>query len=163
MRILLLIATVLVANQASAQGNIGVGMQVGDATGITGKAWLGADDAVQIGLGLQPLHYGGPVLSADWLHEIVEADREYFHLGLHLGLGAGLGWSHGGCYRDAWGARWCEDGSFTRASLRVPVGFDVMLAAAPVELFIELIPGVQITPSTGRPELGGVLGGRFYF
>jgi hypothetical protein len=94
----LAIALTLVSTQARAdmpergeqKGNIGVGIILGEPTGITAKLYLKDDQAVQAAAGAA-LIGGGLHLSADYVfHPFILQDKESFVMPLYFGPGIRL-------------------------------------------------------------------------
>ena len=50
----------------------------------------------------------------------------------------------------------------TNLGIRVPVGLDYMFSDAPVDIFLEAVPILDLTPSTDL-DLGGGIGVRYWF
>ena len=53
-------------------------------------------------------------------------------------------------------------GDETEFGIRIPVGLAVQWTEYPVEVFAEIAPGIDITPSSEFDLMGGI-GARFYF
>jgi hypothetical protein len=46
--------------------------------------------------------------------------------------------------------------------VRIPLGLVYELASDPIDLFVEIVPVLDVAPSTGF-RLNGAIGGRFWF
>jgi hypothetical protein len=50
----------------------------------------------------------------------------------------------------------------TNLGIRVPVGLDYLFSSAPVDIFLEVVPILDLTPSTDL-DFGGGIGVRYWF
>jgi hypothetical protein len=142
------LAACLAAAPAAAQqgGNFGLGIQIGEpSAAIAGKLFLNKTNAVDAALAFSARH--------DWIW--LEADYLWHFYGvipvqsgelpLYAGVGAGVGIA----------------GSPAVGAHGV-VGLAYKLAAAPLDFFLDLSPGILIIPDM-RPDIGVALGARFWF
>ncbi len=147
--------------------NLGLGFELGDPTGFTGKYWVGRTNAIDFGVGFDGYAYGGTcttnragvcngrlTLNVDYLWQS-NLVRSTAQLDWHLGAGGRM---------NIW-----NDNARNYLSLggRMPVGLDLMFNNPNfLELFFELAPVLNIGPS-GGPVLwlsfDVDLGIRFYF
>ncbi len=143
------------ASKAEAQnkpGPFGVGLILGEPSGLSGKLMLSDANALQLHLGYGVGRRGRLVLVLDYLfhiHNVMPATP----VGLfspYVGVGGRLG------VRDE---PFDDD---VVLGVRIPVGLSFVLTAAPVELFAEVAVGIGLLPETAALIDGG-LGGRFYF
>lgn len=131
------------------QGPFGLGLILGEPSGLTGKLMLGGPNAVQVHLGYGIGRRGRFVLAADYLFHVQNALPPARNVGLfvpYVGLGA----------------RFSVRDDDPLLGVRVPLGVSFQLLAVPVEIFVEVAVGVGLIPSTVALIDGG-LGGRFYF
>jgi hypothetical protein len=83
-----LLFIMIIATLGFSQGRgIGLGLTLGEPTGISFKGWVTGTGAIQIGLGYPSLSYShGTALSAEYLwHSHVFRSREYFPLSYGIG------------------------------------------------------------------------------
>ena len=91
-----IILSTLLTHVGLAQGHgLGLGLTIGEPTGISCKGWVTNSGAIQLGIGYPSLSYSqGTALSAEYLwHSHVFRSREYFPL--FYGLGGIFGVSSG--------------------------------------------------------------------
>lgn len=148
--VLLLLGT---ANHALAEGPgrgpLGVGVLLGEPTALTAKLMLNDYNGVQVHLGYGIGKRGRFILVVDYLfhiHNALPAIPPGF-LTPYVGVGGRLG-------------VWKESDAVI--GVVFPLGLSLFLNAAPVEIFLEIAPGIGLLPGTAVLIDGG-LGGRFYF
>ena len=130
---------------------LGLGVLLGEPTGLSGKLFMDDDHAIAAGLSFSfvddNLH-----LHADYL----------LHFRGRLSQLEGGKWipyvGIGGKFR-VWEDQGRGDDGL---SVRVPVGLVVHLHSAPLDVFLEFVPGMRILPATDA-DLGAALGVRWYF
>jgi len=138
--------------------NFGLGIQLGSPTGITGKYYLGGrQNALSFALGS---HYDGGFYSGLWItgsydfHLVELVTEPEFSMPLRVGIGGFLAtgsYGFGRYYRDD-----------VYIGARVPVGLDFDLAAAPVQIYLEVAANLVLYPGIyGGLDAG--LGVRYYF
>lgn len=138
-------------------GPLGLGLSLGGPTGLTGKYYLDSSSGLSFGVG-----FGGH----GWIGAHLDYVLSVTNLSLnsagslypYVGGGVGLGFLGGLGY------------PFTPVYLNVPVWADVHftgglgwnVASLPLDIFLEIAPGLSILPGLG---LGwhGILGFRYYF
>lgn len=141
------------AGPAAAQGTgFGLGVIVGEPTGLSGKLWQSKSTAFDFGAawsfvdeGALHLHFDILVHRFDLIH--VDSGK----LPVYYGLGARV--------------RFDEDDAGdqdTNVGIRFPVGLDYLFASAPLDLFFEFVPILDIAPETDV-SLNGSLGFRYWF
>jgi len=140
------------AHAASARSGFGLGLVLGEPTGLSAKLWLAGSSALQF-------HFSWDftdaafVVSGDYLlHlDVLGVHTPDLDLLLTLGLGAKLG-------QHTQRAR--EEPLFL--GLRVPIGLSMPFQAMPLELFLEAVPGLRVLSKVGFDvDLG--LGARWFF
>ena len=133
------------------EGDIGLGIILGEPTGFSGKLWTGEDSAVcgavawSIADDTRLLH-----VHADWVRHnrtvLMRAfDVRQGELPLYYGLGGRV--------------RFDDD---TRVGVRFVVGVDYIFEQAPLDIFYEIAPVMDLLPKT---TLNGnvAIGVRFWF
>lgn len=141
---------------------LGLGVMIGEPTGISGKAWTGSDRAFDFGLAWGLWRGGYLHLHGDYLFhasDVIKVNTGKFLV--HYGPGLRLrSWSNG---RYWYRGRYYDNGS-SRVSLgvRVPVGLTYLIDEAPVDIFLEVVPTMDLLPGTYL-DLDAALGVRYYF
>lgn len=141
---------------------LGLGVIVGEPTGLSGKVWTGGDRAVDFGLAWGLWHGGYLHVHADYLFHNMDLIKVgsgrlplYYGPGLRLRTwNDGRYWRRGRYYENA--------GSRVDVGVRFPVGLAYLFEEAPVDVFLELVPTLDLVPSTGF-EVDGGLGLRYWF
>ena len=125
-----------------ANKKFGLGLELGDLVGLTGKLFVSPNQALDFGIGDYGYAYryygdtGGLHIYADYLwHPVVLAKTQPFELPLYIGVG-GRFWDFGyAC--DRFGNN-CTDAS--AIGLRVPVGITFDFNNVPLDIFLQLVP-----------------------
>jgi len=162
------VATSAGATEVGYGRKFGLGAMLGDPTGITGKYWVSATNALDFGLGFTNygVGYGNcyfdnagvqhcngyydTSVNVDylWQSKIV---RDKVQLDWYIGVGGRLYF---------WGDRSYSYG--VDMAVRAPVGLALMFTNPSfLELYFELAPAVRLLTAHGA--LDASLGGRFYF
>lgn len=135
------------AAQPGNRGDLGLGLIIGEPTGVTGKYWLSTKTAID---GAMAWNFGDDdrfQIHADHLWHIdvpsmhVPSGRVPFYVGGGVGVIAG---KH-------------SEGVF-----RIPLGLTWLSSDAPIEVFAEIVPVVEFAPDTDA-DLNGGIGIRYYF
>lgn len=146
-----ILLTVVLFSSANARtgGNFGLGIIVGEPTGLSGKLWMSGRSAVDGGVSWSFTDNASFHLHADYLlHNFALIEMERGSLPLYFGIGGRIKFAEGD--RD------------DKISIRIPVGLDYLFEAAPLDVFIELVPMLDLAPDTDFDFAGG-LGFRYYF
>jgi len=157
-RIVALMAALLagLALPASAQDEgFGIGVIIGEPTGLSLKKWVSRTAAIDgaIAWAFDPntsFHVHADYLIHDY--DLVKPDVGA--LPLYAGIGARLKFQdeRRGRHRD----------SRTRTGVRIPLGMNYHFAQAPVDLFLEIVPILDLTPRTDV-SLNAAIGARYFF
>jgi hypothetical protein len=123
----------------------GLGLVVGEPTGLTLALRPGVNDAVQAHASWSILDDRFRV-SADYLRSLAVVRAEGWEVPFYLGLGAVTAFS--------------ED--TVALGGRIPLGFAVHPGDLPIEPFLEVAPGLYVFPET-EPLIEGAIGIRYYF
>lgn len=147
MRKLILVLFVLLAltGISKAQGQYGLGIIVGEPTGVSGKMKLSDANAVDAAIGWSFINYGAMHLHADYLYNVVKIGHDF---PLYAGVGGRLKLSSG------------KDDS--RLGVRIPIGVVYQPSTKPFDMFIETVPMLNITPKTDF-DWNAAAGVRYYF
>ena len=145
--LLAVLLLLLLAAPARAQrSNTGLGIILGEPTGISFKTWTGSTSAIDAALawsfeGEDSLHF-----HIDWLRHdfgVVEVDKG--SMPFYYGIGGRLK---------------AEDRS--RLGARGVLGFAYLFADAPFDIFLEVVPLLDLIPDTDF-TLEAAIGSRFFF
>ena len=150
--ILILFGCVAGMSFGESKHNIGLGIILGEPTGLSFKLWSKQTVAFDAGaawsfVGGKYFQIHGDLLLHNFNLFRVETGR----MSLYYGIGARL--------------KFGEDNlgdSETIVSLRVPIGLAYEFEKTPVELFIEVVPMLDLIPST-EVGMAGAIGFRYYF
>jgi len=134
---------------ASYAGKLGVGVIVGEPTGASLKYWLNDTFALDGAIGWSShddtdLYLHGDVL---W-HNFDLIPVSQGRLPVYFGVG-GL-------------ARFRDNHQDNQVGIRLPVGFSYMFEIAPVDVFVEVAPVIDIAPGV-RGDITGGVGIRYWF
>lgn len=147
-RILLFITVLaLSASPALAQQGMGIGVIVGEPTGLSLKTWLHPSTAFALGVAWSFEREDALNLTGDYLiHNYNTFPVSKGRLPFYYGIGARLKLGD-------------PDSS---VGIRVPVGIEYLFQNHPMDLFFELVPIMDITPRT-EFGLNASIGARYFF
>jgi hypothetical protein len=129
---------------------LGVGVIVGDPTGIDVKVWTTTSNALHFAVAWRPRDpfLGTRVsFSGDYLRHSFDAIRSTERFPVYYGIGGVI--ASGG-------------GADAVLGVRGVIGIDWLSRRAPVDIFLQVVPVLVLTPSTDL-ELGAGIGFRFFF
>lgn len=144
--------------------DFGLGLQLGDHSGITGKLRLESNTALVFGVGAGWTWAmgSGLELSVGYLvHPSLLASYKSLRLSWYIG-GVVDVMLLSGFNKNYIGVISVYGSSPIGLGAHVPVGLDFQLRALPISIYFEATPGVDLFPAVG-PRLGLALGGRFFF
>tara|TARA_R110000868_G_scaffold259361_5_gene517348 strand:+ start:119014 stop:119484 length:471 start_codon:yes stop_codon:yes gene_type:complete len=131
---------------AQSKGSNGLGLMIGDPTGISFKSWTSSKNAFDLGAAWSLENNGGVSIHGDYLwHSWLNVEKG--NLAFYYGIGAR--------------ARFIENND-TSLGARIPLGITYLFADAPLDLFIEVAPVVDLIPDTDANG-DGAIGLRYYF
>jgi hypothetical protein len=147
------------AGAIAQERNFGLGVILGEPTGISAKLWVSSISAFDFGLGWS---FGGDRISdynggyngksrvhfhMDYLWHWFDAIHSSEQIPLYTGVGgrinAGAGYKSSTAVRGVFGIAWLP-------------------RRTPIDIFLELVPSLQVVPSTSFGIDAG-LGARFFF
>lgn len=140
-----LIPEVLIAQPgADNGGNFGLGLMVGEPSGVSIKSWNSKFSAFNVGAAWslsdnQAVHLHADFLMHSWFSE--NDDR----LAFYYGIGGRI------IFADN-----------PNAGARIPLGLNYVFKTFPFDLFVEAVPILDFTPST-KLAGNGAFGIRYYF
>jgi len=133
--------------------NIGAGVILGEPTGLTFKIWNRQTVAIDAGAAWSFVSGGFFQLHGDLLfHNFSIFKPETGRMALYYGVGG----------RVKFGSEDTTGEHHTTVSIRVPVGISYEFEKTPVELFLEIVPMLDLVPST-EVQMAGAIGFRYYF
>lgn len=163
-KILIVIAFALSALYSTAQSSgFGLGIVLGEPTGLSMKTWVSGDRALAFGLAWGGWGHGGYIhVHGDYLfHNFSLIKVSKGRMALHYGPGLRVRSWGGDRYWNN-GRYYDSNGGHLRVGIRFPVGLTYMFDGAPVDIFLEAAPALDIVPGTSF-DMNGGLGFRYYF
>lgn len=131
---------------ADSNHNVGLGLMLGEPTGLSFKLWTRPTVAWDAGAAWSFVDGKYLQIHGDFLlHNFNLFRVETGRMSLFYGLGARM--------------KFADDLTF---SLRIPVGIAYEFERTPVEIFLEMVPMIDLIPSTGF-QMAGAIGFRYYF
>lgn len=142
---ILITLSILTPETAEAQGrggDFGIGVMLGEPTGVSVKSWLSNSSAFDVGAAWslgerEALHMHADLLRHSWFEENQQ-------LAFYYGIGGRVIF-----YDDA------------HVGARIPLGLNYVFESIPFDLFIEAVPILDITPDVELAGNGAV-GIRYY-
>ena len=129
----------------SQDSGFGLGVIVGEPTGLSAKMWTSERTAIDAGLAWSFIGAGYLHLHADVLAHSFALDVDRGQLPLYIGLGGKILMANN-----------------PEVGVRVPLGIAYLFDAAPLDIFLEIVPVLDLIPATIFNLQGGA-GIRFYF
>lgn len=144
--LLFILITLFEINLSAQQKDFGLGIILGEPTGVSAKLWTSGENAFDFAAAWSFQGEGNLLLQADYVWHIfrlipVESGR----LPFYVGVGAEVIFSH-----------------YPVLGVSIPLGLDYLFANAPVDIFVELVPILRLAPSTDFDFAGGI-GARYWF
>ncbi len=160
-RMAVAVAVLLAASVAQAQlGGTGVGIILGEPTGLCFKSWLSGTTAVEGGAAWSLGDNEGVYLFADYvLHSLNIVDDPSADL---YGLMFTYGFGGKVRFYEKDNPPPQEDESKVIFGARIPLGLAYPFEGAPVDIFVQIVPGLDLIPDTDFEVAGGI-GARLYF
>ena len=124
----------------------GMGLILGEPTGLSAKLWTSGDNAFDFAAAWSFKGDGHLLLQADYVwHFFNLMPVSPGKLPLYIGIGGRVVLA--------------DDPSF---GIRIPIGIDYLFADAPIDVFLELVPILDLSPETDI-GVGGGIGIRYWF
>ena len=144
--LLIVLLTFIQINISAQEKGFGLGIILGQPTGVSGKLWTSGENAFDFAAAWSFSKDGNLLLQADYVWHIfrlipVSSGKLPFYVGV--------------------GGRVVFSDEAT-IGVRVPLGLDYMFSNAPVDIFVELVPILDLAPSTDFDFNGGI-GARYWF
>jgi hypothetical protein len=140
-----LLAILACASLYAQDRGVGVGIMIGSPTGLNGKLWMTQKNAVDLGLAWDFTDDGYFHIHGDYLWHFPNVFQSNQRLVLYTGIGARFGFSEK-----------------TRVGVRIPFGIEWWPRNTPLDVFLELVPVLDLAPKSKFAFNGGV-GVRFFF
>lgn len=137
---------VLPAPAAGQDRGTGLGVIIGEPTGISAKFWTTSRNAVDAAMAYSFRRRGYFHIHADYLWHFPDVIRSTERFPLYVGIGGRLAVGR-------------DRGIF---GVRIPGGIAYWVRSAPVEIFFEVAPIVDLAPETDVSGNIGI-GARFFF
>lgn len=161
-KVLITVLLLFSATLKAQDSGLGLGIMIGSPTGLSGKAWISEDRAVGMGLAWGLWHGGYFHAHADYLFhdmDLIQVGKGklplYYGPGLRLRSWNGARYWHRGRYYENGNGR-------VDLGIRFPVGLAYLFDGAPVDVFIEAVPTLDLIPGTAF-EFDAALGARYWF
>jgi hypothetical protein len=130
------------------QGRFGLGLMLGEPTGVNAKYFIDRYNALDAGVGWSLTDDHDFHLHADYLYHVYSlVHSESGEAPIYFGVGARI------LFRD---------NKDNKAGIRIPVGLDYLFGNSPFDVFMEIVPIVDLSPDTDL-DVEGVIGARFFF
>ena len=145
--IFLMVLAVLICSAAEAQDSgFGLGIIIGEPTGLSAKLWTGYRTAVDGAVAWSfekesSMHLHGDLLFHNF--HLAEAHKGKFMT--YYGIGGRV--------------KFEDDG---KLGVRVPLGINYLCAKTPLDVFLEIVPILDLAPNTDF-SLNGAIGIRYFF
>lgn len=143
--ILVAIATIISLNVASQDKGFGLGVLIGEPTGLSAKLWTSEKTAIDAGVAWSFVNSGFLHIHADMLIHSFLIDVDKGKLPLYFGIGGKLVLAND-----------------LGLGVRIPLGMAYLFDSAPIDIFLELVPVLDLVPATAFSFEGGV-GVRYFF
>ncbi|MBN2011426.1 hypothetical protein JW960_18990 [candidate division KSB1 bacterium] len=147
-----IIIIILLMAAGTAHARLGLGVMLGEPTGISIKNWHTKQKAVDAAVAWSLGKHGRFHIHADYLHHNYNLLSEFSarrRLPAYIGLGARMAINE-------------DDNDNILIGMRVPVGCSYLFMNYPFDVFFELAPTFDVIPETSF-ELNGAVGVRIYF
>lgn len=154
MRILIAVMLLLAAVGSAQMTGTGIGFILGEPTGLSLKSWLSTRSALTLGAAWSFRHDGSLFLWGDYtLHSFnITNAADPASLAFYYGIGAKVSFID----HDESG----EDDTVIGA--RVPLGLMLPIHTAPIDVFLEIVPTLDLAPDTEFGLSGGI-GAHLFF
>lgn len=129
---------------------LGIGIIAGEPTGLSFKTWLSGESAIDAGLGWSFVKNGSLHIHADYLHHFGGIDVSSGDLPFYIGVGGRIKLKN-------------KDKGYNddKIGIRVPVGITYIPASTPIDLFLEVVPVLDLVPESSM-EFNAAIGIRYY-
>jgi len=143
--VFVLFAMFISMNIISQDRGLGLGVIIGEPTGLSAKLWTSNKTAVDAGAAWALINGGFIRFHADALVHSFAVSVDKGQLPLYFGIGGKLVLS-----------------SNLGVGIRIPFGAAYLFESAPIDIFIEVVPVLELLPATGF-GFEGAIGVRYFF
>jgi hypothetical protein len=143
---------------AGAEDGFGIGIIAGEPTGISFKKWLSHDTAIDAAAAWSFSENTSFQFHADYLiHNfgVLKSAVPEGRLPVYFGIGGRIKLQNHGNDHN-------RNDHDALLGVRIPFGISYLFAKAPVDVFAEIVPVLDVVPDT-KLDLNGGIGARFYF
>jgi hypothetical protein len=145
---LVLIAFSGSAFAGSNNADFGLGVMIGEPSGLSGKLWTGGGKAFDFGVAWSTDKNSSLALHADYVrHKFDFASVEQGSLPFYYGIGVRL--------RN-------RDDFDDNIGIRFPLGLDYLFAESPFDVFFEVVPILELVPDS-EFDISAAVGARYFF
>jgi len=142
---ILLFAVVISLNLFSQDKGFGLGVIIGEPTGLSAKLWTSELTAVDAGAAWALINGGFIRFHADALFHNFSIDVDQGKLPVYFGIGGKLVLANN-----------------LGVGVRVPFGIAYLFDSVPIDIFLELVPVLDLLPATDI-SFEGAIGVRYFF
>ena len=143
---------------ARAENGIGLGVIIGEPTGISIKKWISPDRAIDAAAAWSFSENDSFQFHADYLFhkfDILKIEPAMGRLPVYFGIGGRVKLRNHDNYRG-------RNNNDALLGVRAPIGISYLFPKAPVDFFAEIVPVLDLAPDT-EFDINGAIGARFYF
>lgn len=144
---LALFGLLFLVSTSTAQNDFGIGVILGEPSGLSSKIWISRSEAIDAGLAWSFANDTSVQIHADYLRHRVyffEADEYESRIPVYFGIGGRTVLS--------------DDATL---GIRFPIGIGRTFRETPIELFFEFVPILDIIPDS-EFALNAAIGARYY-
>ncbi len=142
----IILSSIMTSATFAREKGLGIGVIIGEPTGISFKKWTSRTHAIDAAVawsfeGENAFHIHGDYL----FHNFYSIKIERSTIPFYYGIGGRLKFS-----------------DKNRFGIRFPLGITLFIVEAPIDLFFEIVPILDLAPST-ELSLNAAIGVRYYF
>jgi len=151
--ILTIVLSISTVNLSKAQDKgFGLGIIIGEPTGIAFKGWLDNKSAIDGGVAWSFVNNGSFHVHADYLRHVDIESTTSGNFMFYYGIGGRLKAKNNNNNTS-------DDARF---GARIPLGLTYVFSGEPIDIFLEAVPVLDFSPKTDA-SFNGAIGARFYF
>ena len=129
----------------------GIGIMLGEPSGISLKQWFSSETAVDVGIAYSLVQTSSMLIQLDYvIHNYNLISVSKGKLSLYYGIGGRMK------FKDD------DNSGGSTIGLRIPVGLDYQFSSDPVDVFVEIVPVIDFAHVT-KLNFSGSLGLRYFF
>ena len=149
------------ASEVATSKKLGIGGMLGAPTGLSLKYYISPKHALDFGVGLGFWGHAALYVHGDYKFHFMLTKHSAFDLPLYIGVGVKLTVWFNDHDHHYWGDNDAH-GGYLGVGVRVPIGIAFNLNKLPLDVFLEIVPGVGLFPGIGA-FVDGAVGVRYYF